>query len=113
MTQEVHARQGMPPPVELYIYYRVQACDAAALREAVRAAQRGLMDNHPGLQARLLVRCPAPGAASADPDEATWMETYTHPGGMPAELHERIERALRALPGMPAARHVEAFVPCA
>lgn len=103
----------MPPPVELYIYYRVQARDAGALREAVRIAQRGLMDTHPGLQARLLVRCPAPGAASADPDEATWMEIYTHFGGLPAELHPLIERALRAVPGMPDARHVEAFVPCA
>lgn len=99
--------------MELYIYYRVRACDAPALGAAVRAAQRGLMNGHPGLQARLLARCPAPGAASADPDEATWMEIYTHAGGLPAELPAHIERTMRALPGMPAARHLEAFRPCA
>lgn len=99
--------------MELYIYYRVRACDAPALADAVRAAQRGLADRHPGLQARLLERCPAPGTTSADPDEATWMEIYTQAGGLPAGLPPLIEHALRAVPGMPPTRHVEAFRPCA
>lgn len=98
--------------MELYIYYRVRACDAPALSEAVRAAQRSLMDRHPGLQARLLERCPAPGTPSADPDEATWMEIYTRAGGLCAGLMSQIEHALRAVPGMPAQRHLEAFRPC-
>lgn len=99
--------------MELYIYYRVRACDAPALRAAVQALQAELIHDHPGLQARLLVRCDAPAADRSDPEQATWMETYTHPDGIDAVLQQRIEARARLLPGMPAARHTEAFRPCA
>ena len=41
---------------ELFVYYRVDAANAAAARRAVLAMHDRLRGVHPGLEARLLVR---------------------------------------------------------
>jgi hypothetical protein len=86
--------------VNLYVYYRVRADQAAACRAAVAALQAQL-----GVAPRLLRR--------AD-DPATWMEIYED---VDEAFAARLEEAAVRL-GLPACladgrRHLERFVPCA
>jgi hypothetical protein len=89
--------------LDLYIYYRVHAENAAALRQAVVAMQQALAREH-GVDATLKRR----------PEEKdgrqTWMEVYLAvPDGFDAILAQAAERAgLSAL--IDGARHTEVFV---
>jgi Domain of unknown function (DUF4936) len=95
---------------ELFVYYRVDGANAAAARRAVRAMHDRLCRDHPGLQARLLIR------AGDGSTPQTWMEIYALPGcaeGIDASLEAVIEAAAadwRDLVAGP--RHVEAFIAC-
>jgi len=93
---------------ELFVYYRVDAANAAAARHAVRAMHERLRHDHPGLEARLLIR------AGDGSTPLTWMETYALPDsavGIDASLEAVIDAAAgdwRDLVAGP--RHVEAFI---
>jgi hypothetical protein len=96
---------------ELYIYYRVDAAQAAAARSAVQAMHDRLRHAHPALDARLLVR-PIDGSAPQ-----TWMETYALPGsagGVDGDLEALIETEAAAWAHLVSGpRHLEAFVAAA
>ena len=101
------------PVRELFVYYRAQVADAAAVRTAAEAMQLRLRARHPGLTARLLRR-PDP-----QDDCHTWMETYAIdpacvPVGIDASLQAAIDRAAADLqPLLAGPRHTEAFIACA
>ena len=91
----------------LYVYYRVDQADFAAVQAAALDLQSSLRRAHPGLQAELLRR----------PDlrdgQATLMETYAQADGVDAALAQAIEAAAakslaRWLKGP---RHCERFEP--
>ena len=100
-------------PRELFVYYRVAAHNADALRLAVSAMQDRLRLALPGVQARLLRRTEATDGMD------TWMETYavpitTDPGGVSDSLCARIEHDAAAWQHLRAGpRHTEVFEPCA
>ena len=102
---------GLPAgqPVWLYVYYRVAGADLPAAVAAARGLQAGLQTAHPGLQAALLRR---PGLQGG---QATLMETYCHPDGLPdtlqAGIHQAAQQALA--PWLQGDRHHELFVPLA
>ncbi len=85
----------------LFIYYRVTDADAACL--AATQAQASLRAARPTLQTACYERVDAQGS--------TLMETYTHPGGVDANLQHWI--AARMEPAMAAwlvgARRLEVF----
>ena len=93
---------------ELFVYYPVDAANAAAARRAVLAMHDRLRGVHPGLDARLLIRA---GDGSAP---QTWMETYALPGsadGIDARLEAVIDAAAAHWHDLVAGpRHVEAFI---
>ena len=76
---------------ELYVYWKAPQASAAAVVAEVGQTLLGLMQQHPGLQARLLRRAEGSGAT------LTWMETYTAPGGITPILQAQIEATLAPL----------------
>jgi hypothetical protein len=93
---------------ELYVYYRVGRADSSAAQAQIEAAFDGLKRRHAGLDARLLRR------AAPDEDPQTWMEVYTHSGGVTPDLQAAIESAVHAMPDARiGARHLEVFKPLA
>ena len=93
---------------ELYVYYRIDAANAAAARRAVQAMQERLRRDHAGLVARLLTRTGEGSSAQ------TWMETYAVPGatggvdpGLEAAIDEAAAHWQQLLDGP---RHVEPFI---
>ena len=94
---------------ELFVWYRVDDCNADTLRADVEAMQRSLEQRFAGLQARLLIRREA--------ERQTWMETFTRAprargdgGGVDAATEAAIAAAALPLRSLLASeRHVEAF----
>ncbi len=76
---------------ELYVYWKAPQASAAAVVAEVGHALLGLMQQHPGLRARLLRRAEDSG------DMLTWMETYAAPGGITPILQAQIEATLAPL----------------
>lgn len=106
---------------ELFIYYRLAACDPAAVAAALSTFQACLRAAHPGLRTRVLYR-----PALVPNDGQTWMETYAfdpQPDALRATTHGGVSEALQAeieararvalAPWGEVARHIEVFVPCA
>lgn len=92
---------------ELYVYYRVGRADAASTLPQIEHLLDGLRRSHAGLRARLLRR--AQGGVG---EEETWMEVYTHPGGITTGLQAAIEAAARGVAGARLGqRRVEVFEP--
>ena len=92
---------------ELFIYFRAQAEDDAAVKAAVYQMQDEMRRAWPGLSARLLRR------PEAKDGLRTWMEVYSMPGpgGVTDSLQSAIEAcARRAVPCPVGERHVEVFV---
>jgi hypothetical protein len=100
--------------IELYVYYRAAAVDAAAVQATVEQAQRGLCAEHPDLQARLLRR-PQPTDGLH-----TWMEVYrwrSEGDAAPPDrllalgptIEDRLSKALGSR--LVGTRHVEVFEP--
>lgn len=95
---------------ELFVYYRVAPAHAAALRAAVRELQLRLVEQRPGLAARLLHR------PELRDGLYTFMEAYALPAGADADAAVlAIEHAAQAAlaPWLAGPRHVERFVACA
>ena len=88
----------------LYIYYKVDAAQHAALAPRVRAFQAGLAAKWPGLRCELLQRPETAGG------QETWMETYRHADGLTDALADAIARAAED-GGLPLPRHAERFIP--
>ena len=76
--------------LELYVYYRSRPEDAAALGEAVRAMQRALASDWPGLLTRWLRR------PELREGSVTWMEVYALPAGLSGEALEAVVAAIDA-----------------
>ncbi|MEO6031476.1 MAG: DUF4936 family protein [Burkholderiaceae bacterium] len=97
---------------ELFIYYRLRACDAVAARAAVLRfqAQLRMRDRH--LVARLLCR------SDEGVELQTWMETYAidpvqATTGIDLTMQAEIEALACVLqPWLHGPRHIEAFVAC-
>ena len=90
------------------MYYRVAPAEAATALPQIERMFDDLRRSHEGLRTRLLRR------AQSSASEQTWMEVYTHPGGITPELHAAIEAAAgRATGAVPGARHAEVFEPLA
>jgi len=94
--------------MDLYVYYKVQAADAAGLRQAVAAMQAQLAAAHgvaPQLKRRPL----------AQDGVQTWMEVYPAVAG--GAFLAALEAAAAALaPRIAGPRHIEVFEdlpPCA
>jgi hypothetical protein len=94
---------------ELYVYWKLPPDSQATALARVRALHAKLIDTHPGLQARVLVRCDLSSGGLA-----TVMEVYSRPSAA-AGVDESLQRAIEAtaaevLAGLPfGPRHVEAF----
>ena len=88
----------------LYVYYKVDAAQHAAIAPRVRQFQAALSAQWPGLACELLQRPEAAGGVE------TWMETYRHASGLGPALLGAIASAAAAA-GLPAPRHTESFIP--
>jgi hypothetical protein len=89
---------------ELYVYYRIGQAEARTALPQIERMFDGLRQRHAGLRARLLRRSPS-GAG-----EQTWMEVYTHPGGITPDLQAAIEAVATGMPGARlGTRHAEVF----
>lgn len=99
-------------PRALYIYYRVSPAHlAAGLHERVHGMQRAACAACPGLEATLMARTDPDGSSGPD---ATWMEVYTHPEGVPDTLAPLLTRLMADWPvALALARHTESFAPLA
>lgn len=103
-------------PRALYIYYRVSPEQlAAGLLERVWALQAEARAACPGLHATLMARTDTDtdndNGAQIGPD-ATWMEVYVHPDGVPTALEVHLARAMATWPAnLTLARHTESFAP--
>jgi hypothetical protein len=105
---------------ELYIYWRVGTPQLAAALQATQHMQQQLLGQHPGLQARLLVRLEDKAAATAGaPPHSTVMETYRASNGITPTLQAAIATAAQQFlqpwllgnsDGL-GQRHVEVFAP--
>lgn len=105
--------------LELFVYYRVPRDVRARWPTLVGDVQDELLQQLPGLQARLLRRDddsrrpaarPRPLAGEAPPD--TWMEVYHRPsGGLDPQTIDRIETAAtnRLAAWIQGERHLEVF----
>ena len=105
----------------LYVYYQVQADQAATLSPAVGRMQARLRSTMPGLAANLSRRVPDPSSLGADSPTATpsatpetWMEIYQFNGHADhrawLKLVTALDTAVAQLPsGMLGQRHVEWF----
>ena len=95
---------------EIFIYYRLEARNAAPAEAVVTGFQASLRARFPGLATRLLRR---PEAADG---VQTWMETYAadplqHPDGVSAAMEETIEQAAEPLrQWLVGPRHAESFI---
>lgn len=87
----------------LFVYYKVDAAERAALASRVRQLQARLVGQWPGLQCELMQR-PETSAGLE-----TWMESYRHPQGLQAPLLEAIVHEAQQA-GLPTPRHCERFV---
>ena len=98
-----------PGAAQVFVYYRVQAVDAAAAIAAVRTFQNDLQALMPGLNCTLSQRADDSG------ELLTLMETYAHAEGVGPAWTREIERlAHDALAAWTVGeRHLEVFVPCA
>jgi hypothetical protein len=92
---------------QLFVYWRVAVADLKLARQGVRELQQQLCNQHPGLQAWLLLRDDTEQAA-----EATLMEIYALPGGLDVAVQQQIEAVCEPATACwrRGARHVEAFV---
>jgi hypothetical protein len=111
--------------MELYVYYRVGAADAAEATQAVLRVQHALRDAWPGLTARLLHRdepAPQPGSGAeggavktAIPADVTFMEVY-YRAGRPFDARQLDELDAQAqaavAPWTVGSRHRERFTDC-
>jgi len=88
----------------LYVYYKIDAVQHAALAPRVRAFQASLAGAWPGLACELLQRPEAAGG------QETWMETYRHGDGLTENIVDAIARAATEA-GLPLPRHAERFIP--
>jgi hypothetical protein len=89
---------------ELYVYYRISCAHLALARSEIDGAFEVLRRLHPRLQARLLRRL------EPQAEHETWMEIYTHPGGLSADQHALIEALTQELPRRRSGpRHQELF----
>ena len=88
----------------LYVYYKVDAAEHAALAPRVRAFQAALAKRWPGLHCELLQRPDAAGS------QETWMETYRHDDGLSGAMADAIAHAAE-IGGLPLPRHAERFIP--
>jgi hypothetical protein len=92
---------------ELFIYFRAQVQDDAAVKAAVLQMQDQFRCVWPGLTARLLQR------PETHDGLRTWMEVYAMQGGAGVSLSQQsaIESAAQsAVPWVVGKRHVEVFV---
>ena len=98
-----------PGAAQVFVYYRVQAGDAAAAIAAGRTFQIDLRALLPGLNCTLNRRADDSG------EQLTLMETYAHAEGVGPAWTRDIERLGRdALAAwIVGERHLEVFVPCA
>jgi len=107
MAQQIAQQMAQHPAERLYVYYRIDPNDLAALQAAVLYLQLGLRRAHPGLQAELLRR----------PDlrdgQMTMMETYALAQGVNAGLAQTIESAATESLSqwLKGPRHSERFLP--
>ena len=94
---------------ELYIYWRVPHHQLAAAVAGMTAFQAEQVQRVPRLQARLLQR----DDDETEADQATLMEIYTLPGGLPPAVRTAlvVQGAQAAAPWCQGARHVEVFLP--
>ena len=90
---------------ELYFYWHTGAAQGGRVLEAVAAAHREWQARWPGLRARLLQR--------AEGLRVTWMEVYSHPGGIDDALQAMLvaEGDARLAPWIEGRRHLEVFEP--
>jgi len=88
----------------LYVYYKIDAVQHAALAPRVRDFQASLATAWPGLACELLQRPEAAGG------QETWMETYRHGDGLTETIAAAIARAATEA-GLPSPRHAESFIP--
>lgn len=105
----------------LYVYYQVQADQAATLSPAVGRMQARLRSTMPGLAANLSRRVPDPStngavaqAAASTATTETWMEIYQFNGHADHRAWLKLVTALDTAvgqlpPGMLGQRHVEWF----
>ena len=88
----------------LYVYYKVEVAQHAALALRVRQFQAELRAQWPGLEAELMQRPEVSNGME------TWMETYRHATGLVPDVMAAIgQAALDA--ALPAPRHTERFIP--
>ena len=101
--------------VDLFIYFRAPAAQAAAVRSAVEAMQARLRADVVGLETHLFKRADGSNTAA----ELTWMETYTcevdaGPVEAAASLVSRIDMLAASWRHLLSGeRHVEVFERCA
>ena len=88
----------------LYVYYKVDVVQHAALAPRVRAFQASLVEAWPGLACELLQRPESAGG------QETWMETYRHGDGLAEAVVAAIASAATQA-GLPLPRHAERFIP--
>jgi len=106
----------------LYVYYKVQASHAPALKTAVLRMQLSLRSAMPGLAASLHQRTHSHALSHVDGtststtghDNATWMETYHFNGHADArawqQLLDLMKQVVKQLPsGIEGERHEEWF----
>lgn len=116
MTPDSPMTMSCPAPLfAQFVYYRVPHANRRAAAVAVQQMQATLVDQWPGLQARLMHRADVsqPGD-TANPTEVedTWMEIYEHPSGISPSIAQAIAAQAGALQsGLIGVRHVETFVP--
>ncbi len=96
---------------ELFVYWRLAPHEVGAARAALQAWQQALVQDWPGLVARLYLRADDGSAGSAG--DATLMETYARDGGIAPGLQADIvagglQVTARWCRGP---RHVEVFEP--
>lgn len=95
-------------PRSVYVYYRVAPGHALSAQEGVRRLFQVLAASCPGLQTQLMCKAPGP----QEDGDATWMEVYAHPQGVPADfLVHLTEQAHTLLDHQTGPRHVEVFSP--
>jgi Domain of unknown function (DUF4936) len=95
--------------VQVFVYYRVHAADAALAIAAVTAFQASLLETIPGLAGTISRRVDDGG------DLLTLMETYVLADGSSPDWQPEIERLAKEqlTAWIVGERHVEVFVPCA
>ena len=88
----------------LYVYYKVEPAQHAALRLRVRQFQADLRARWPGLETELMQRPEVSNGLE------TWMEIYRHGTGLRPDVVVSIDQAALDA-ALPAPRHSERFIP--